>query len=247
LSLHRGAARIRKRGAADLFGLGGASGVPLECTHRTRARAGSAQGGGHPCAGGRADAADVCRRRESQRFSPRGQLVRVVLRQAWQQKHPSPSHAGWDFHWHPFELPGAAQAIAQANARSDGVVAVWSIGPRHVVWLRGFFAVAPAEQRRYVGWAGCAAETADEDPAGLAQVLPAALARLSLPRARPFAAGDTAHETQIEIGPLREAAPASADSSLTRAAWAGGEAAVTDPHDVALPAQLGSLLAWLPP
>jgi hypothetical protein len=77
--------------------------------------------------------------------------VRVVFRQAWQQKQPSPSHATWDFHWHPRELAGAAQAIAQANVRGEDPVAAWSIGPRHVVWLRGFSAVAPTEQHRYVG------------------------------------------------------------------------------------------------
>jgi hypothetical protein len=179
--------------------------------------------------------------------------MRVVVRQAWQQKHPSPSHAGWDFHWHPRELGGAVQALAQANARGDEPVAVWSIGPRHVVWLRGFSAVAAAEQRRYVGWAGCAVEPAAEDepasadPARFAQVLPAALARLELPPARPCRKGDVAAETTIELGPLRATAPPPrVDASVARAAWAGGEASSVDPHASGLPALFGSLLTWLP-
>jgi hypothetical protein len=161
--------------------------------------------------------------------------VRVVLRQAWQQKHPSPSHAGWDFHWHPRELPGAAQAIAQAR---EGVGACWSIGPRHVVWLRAFEAVAASEQRRYVGWAGCAAEV--DDP----QAVPAALAHLRLPEAAPFAGGDVG-EQRMEIN-LRELPAGRADSGVARAAWAGGEVAVSNPQDDELPALFGSVLAWLP-
>ena len=163
--------------------------------------------------------------------------MRVILRQAWQQKHPSPSHAGWDFHWHPRELPGAAQAIAQAR---EGTIACWSIGPRYVVWLRAFEAVAPAEQRRYVGWAGCAAEV--DDPA----FVPMALAHMKLPEARPFAAGDVAREEKIEIK-VRELPASRADAGVARAAWAGGEVAVAIPHDDNLPALFGSVLAWLPP
>src|SRR5262249_62406555 len=102
--------------------------------------------------------------------------MRILLRRAWQQKHPSPSHPGWDFHWHPVELAGAAQAIAAAGARADAGVAVWSIGPRHALWLRGFAAVAPGGPRGYVGWAGCAAEPAGADGASAgAQALAARL------------------------------------------------------------------------
>jgi hypothetical protein len=172
--------------------------------------------------------------------------VRLVFRQAWQQKHPSPSHAGWDFHWHPIELVGAAQAIAQANVRGDEKVAVWSIGPRHVVWLRGFSAVAPAEQRRYVGWSGSSAEANTDDPVRFAQALPAAMAHLTLPAADPFAGGDVPRVEHLDMGALRDAPPAPTDPSLARAAWAGGDACVTDPHDAALPALFGSVLSWLP-
>src|SRR5262249_56349466 len=113
--------------------------------------------------------------------------MRILLRRAWQQKHPSPSHPGWDFHWHPVELAGGAARPAAAGARADAGGAVWSIGPRHALWLRGFAAVAPAEQRRYVGWSGCAAEPAEaDDEAAWAQALPAVLARFTLPPARPF-------------------------------------------------------------
>src|SRR5262249_56931939 len=99
--------------------------------------------------------------------------------------------AGGDCSGTPVGRGGGAQAIAGAGARADAGVAVWSIGPRHALWLRGFAAVAPAEQRRYVGWSGCAAEPAEaDDEAAWAQALPAVLARFTLPPPRPFAPAD---------------------------------------------------------
>jgi hypothetical protein len=171
--------------------------------------------------------------------------MRASFRQAWQQKHPTPSHAGWDFHWHPRELPGAAQAIAQASARGQGKLAVFAISARSVVWLRGFSVVAPAEQRRYVGWSGASAEI--DDPLRFAQALPAALFRLALPEPRPFVAGDTASEAEIELCALRQGLPPRCDASLVRAAVFGGEATAADPHDPALPKAVAQLLLWLPP
>src|SRR5262249_22575218 len=163
--------------------------------------------------------------------------------------------AGGDCSGTPVGRGGAAQAIAAAGARADAGVAVWSIGPRHALWLRGFAAVAPAEQRRYVGWSGCAAEPAEaDDEAAWAQALPAVLARFTLPPARPFAPADgpgAPNDAVVTVEPTGalldpELAPDDGEA-VARALCAGGDAVLADPHDAALPAWWGRMLSWLPP
>jgi hypothetical protein len=187
-------------------------------------------------------------------------MMRVRLCEGWQQKHPTPSHPRSDFHWHPGRVGERARAALGEWAGAGPDAALVAIGPRQLLWARSFAAVVAAEQRRYVGWAATLAEPVDEvAPEEWARVVPALLAALRLPAARPFAAGDSPPaERDLVVsaaldaeapGPELEAMlpPGEDGQALACALDQGGEAAVVDPHAAALPALWGRLLSWLPP
>jgi hypothetical protein len=166
-------------------------------------------------------------------------MARVVVQGIWQQKHPTPGHPAWEFHFHP---AGAPPEVTSALAALDLALAGGGQGvvitPRWLAWVRAFTAEVPSEQRGYVGLAGVLATGAD-----LAPVLPALLLRLELPPAAPF-------EAELDPRPLELAPVAPAPVELgdheAALAWArlvvgGGRADL--PGE---PALLGRLLAWLP-
>lgn len=163
--------------------------------------------------------------------------MRVTLRGIWQQKHPTPSHSGWDFHWHPADLPPeVTSAVAALDLALAGGGDGLASGPRWMAWVRAFSAEVPSEQRGYVGLAGVLA-TSDEE---LAPVVPSLLQQLSLPPAAPFEAELGPRE--IDVAPAAPAAVAVEDPlAWARAVVAGGRAGL--PGE---PALLGRLLAWLP-
>ncbi len=83
--------------------------------------------------------------------------MRVVLRHAWLQKHPSPRSARGDFHWYPEDGDAAERAALAARAGQGGDV-LWKIEPGRVTWAASFAEVAPADGRSYVGLAVTTAE-----------------------------------------------------------------------------------------
>jgi hypothetical protein len=161
--------------------------------------------------------------------------MRVQIAGIWQQKQPTPSGSGWEFHWHPRLDPAVADAIAAMDVGLAGAASAWIVAPTWLVWLRTFTAEAPSEQRAYVGLAGVLCRF--DAPAAL----PALLARLRLPPAAPYA-GELARAFDVE--PL---APAPllglpCDAELLARVVVGGGRLVAAIE----PALFGRLLAWLP-
>lgn len=175
--------------------------------------------------------------------------MRVSVDGLWQQKHPTPSGSGWEYHWHPANLP--REVLGEASALDLGLggggESAWVVGPGWLAWLRSFAAQAPSEQRAYVGLAGVLVRgDGDWDEA-----LPGVLAALSLPAAAPYDgrfAPRTLDAPLVALAPV-ELSPfeASRAETLARFIVAGGRigagAAADDPR---LPALLGKLLAWVP-
>jgi len=175
--------------------------------------------------------------------------VRVRVDGLWQQKHPTPSGSGWEYHWHPAELP--REVLGEASALDLGLggggESAFLVGPGWLAWLRSFAAQAPSEQRAYVGLAGVLVRgDGDWDEA-----LPGVLSALSLPPAAPYDGRFSSRELDaaavaaapVDLAPF-EAARAEA---LARFAVAGGRMfAGSAADDARLPALLGKLLAWVP-
>lgn len=189
--------------------------------------------------------------------------IAVRYRGAWMQKHPSPSHRGSDFHWHPADVPARIRVeLTSLLAGHRGErTSMWILADDHVVWARAFSAVAPGDPRRYTG---LAATVAMPEPGPWKHALLDILARMPLPRAAPCEAdADTAAIDQtVHIGtqPGEErtpVAPAAVSperlralfepTKIAQAVYLGGPAFCSDPHDPDLPVVLGHLLTWLPP
>jgi len=150
----------------------------------------------------------------------------LVLRHGWLQKHPTPTAATGEFHWHPAGALGGAPAgdLAQASVaaargsaaalpvlddrgdlrlslvdRLRGVAppaALWQLAPGRVVWAQVFAATAPGDGRRYCGLAVTIAEADGATAADL-------LASLVVPPAGPWS-GEPA-ERAVELVRARPA------------------------------------------
>jgi len=167
----------------------------------------------------------------------------------WQQKHPTPSHAGSDFHWHvqPALPPALTIAVTAQLAALDlalvGGGSGFAVAPGWFAWARSFSAEVPSEQRGYVGLAGVVVVGEE-----LGATLPSLLTSVELPAAAPFDGGFSA--ASLAGAPT---APAPVDGRdydavlpLARLCVAGGRATVDAPGDAGWPRRLGQLLAWLP-
>ncbi len=186
-------------------------------------------------------------------------MPRVVVQRLWQQKHPTPTHAGWEFHFHPDRLPphitGAVSALDVGLAA--GPLSAWMISPEALIWIRSFTAVVPSEQRRYTGLAGAVATPAPGHEKRWGEALPGALIELgrTLPAAAPFA-GDSAEPRTVDVAPLSVAPPEdwtpftpSMESArgLAHGLCLGGPVVAPEPLHDRLPILFGRLLSWLPP
>jgi hypothetical protein len=189
----------------------------------------------------------------------------VVAQPFWQQKHPTPSHAGWDFHWHPAGLePALVDAVTALDVRrrlrGGGPATLWQLGGDAAIWLRTFTAFVPSEQRDYLGLAGVWLRPgpAAEDRRAWPACLPGALARLELPAAAPLAADADPRPRPLAADPLAMATIPAAQraavgagsteswGSLLRAVCHGGAATLPRPLDERLPELAGRALSWLP-
>jgi len=175
--------------------------------------------------------------------------MRVRVEGLWQQKHPTPSGGGWEYHWHPRGLPAdvLAEAAGLDLGLGGGGESAVLLGAGWLAWLRTFAAQAPAEQRAYVGVAGVLARgDGDWDEA-----LPGVLAALALPETAPFDgrfATRTVESRAVLPGPVDLAPFARTRAeALARFLVGGGRfvagAAAGDPS---LPGLCARLLAWLP-
>src|SRR5262245_48426248 len=115
-------------------------------------------------------------------------MPKIVVQRIWQQKHPTPTHGEWEFHFHPDRLApqitGAVSALDVGLA--GGLLSAWAISPEALIWIRSFSAVVPSEQRRYTGLAGAVVTPAPGHEKGWGEALPGAL--LELAKALPAAA-----------------------------------------------------------
>jgi hypothetical protein len=164
--------------------------------------------------------------------------MRVAISGIWQQKHPTPSESGWEFHWHPRDLDTAVtDAVAALDVGLAGAASAWVLAPTWLVWLRTFAAEAPAEQRGYVGLAGALVRF--EAP----EAVPGLLVALELPPAAPWDGGFGPRVRDVPaLGPA-PLPPLPADAELLAHAVVGGGRVVAAVE----PALFGRLLAWLPP
>jgi hypothetical protein len=175
-------------------------------------------------------------------------MAPVRVQPFWQQKHPTPAHRGWDFHWVPAELP----ALVKGGPRAPAGAAVCLIGGGQVAWARTFSAFVPSEQRHYVGLAGVVAGPVAAD------AIPHVLEQLRLPRAEPYGE-QSLLPSPLQARPLAMApvAPALLDAllparpearrELVQAVCQGGEVALAAPCDERAPELIGRVLSWLPP
>jgi hypothetical protein len=177
--------------------------------------------------------------------------MRVRVDGLWQQKHPTPSGASWEYHWHPRGLP--ADVLAAVSALDLGLggggESAFVVGTGWLAWLRTFAAQAPAEQRDYIGVAGVLARGDgdwDED-------LPGVLAALPLPAAAPHDGRFADRSFESRPVPAAPVDLSGLDESGTRAEalarfvigggrFVAGQAA----GDATLPAVVARLLSWLP-
>ncbi|HSJ99867.1 MAG TPA: hypothetical protein VK932_01455, partial [Kofleriaceae bacterium] len=166
--------------------------------------------------------------------------MRIAIRHAWLQKHPSPAAARGEFHWYPPD--GDRELRASFVERSRGIEApavLWQLAPGRVSWARVFAATAPIDGRRYVGLVLTTAEAEGASPADL-------LEALEVPEAAPWSEAGEAGEAgegreALDPRDVREAAgervasavEAAPDHRLARARrWsARGAAAIDGDHD----------------
>jgi hypothetical protein len=172
----------------------------------------------------------------------------VIWRHAWLQKHPSPTHAGRDFHWHPDTVPGSVRGrLAElAAAAGRAPASLWLVTGEHVAWARTFAATAPGERRGYTGIAAVVADRGGRDPAEMLASAPAA-------GVGPFAGEPLATRGSLaRLPPLAPVAGALArlvpapDGTLARAVLQDGNASAADPGAAELAGLLAALLTWLP-
>lgn len=184
--------------------------------------------------------------------------MRIAIRHAWLQKHPSPAAGRGEFHWYPPD--GDRELRASFVERSRGIEApavLWQLAPGRVSWARVFAATAPIDGRRYVGLVLTTAEAEGASPADL-------LEALEVPEAAPWSEGSEAGEAG-EPGAVRapgapgaprdvrEAARESAasavepvaDRRLARARrWSARGAAVSSAADDDLAAEAEAATDW---
>lgn len=191
----------------------------------------------------------------------RSSSLAVRYRGAWMQKHPSPSHNGSDFHWHPADVPARIRvelASLLTRHRSERA-SLWLLAGDHVVWARSFSAMAPGDRRVYTGLAATVAMP-EEGP--WQHAVHDILARMPLPPAAPCTSSEApAAVDRVEhVTAAEDAAPVAPSAvpperlralfdptQIAQAMYLGGPAMCTDPHHEELPAIFGHLLTWLPP
>lgn len=182
--------------------------------------------------------------------------MNVVFHHAWMQKHPTPTNASGDFHWHPAGVPDAIRTtLSDLGTRTRGQAAsVWIIDDSYVAWARAFAAVSPSDRRRYTG---LAVTIAQGDASAWSRALPEVMARMPLAEAGPYAGQIPGQAVRIDDMPGATEPLAvdpgtlvslfdAGDRGLAAALYLGGQVACRDPHAERLPALIGRLLTWLP-
>ncbi len=183
------------------------------------------------------------------------------------QKHPTPTHRGSDFHWHPSGVAGSVRvALSELAARHRSPRAcLWIIADNHVVWARRFPAVAPGDRRRYSGIAAVVARPATQvSEATWMMALPEVIRQLPVPAPVPF--GTNGHETpdapkslQLTIqAPIDDqiATPVAIDPKriahrydlplLAQGIYLGGPIKCDNPFADDLHLDFADFLTWLP-
>jgi hypothetical protein len=161
---------------------------------------------------------------------------------AWLQKHPTPVAGGGEFHWYPGAGEGGgidARLRGRVVEQVQGLTAPsvwWELAPGQVIWASVFSAISPGDSRPYRGVALCVVRGDAPAEALLARMVPAP--------PRPWQAEPpsitAAGEAEAHALSMRDAA------RLARAMLRGGAAAVSHPHQAALPARLAELMKLLP-
>lgn len=183
----------------------------------------------------------------------------IVFQPFWQQKHPTPSHAGWDFHVHPHAATERVQPlVAEMDVRQRGGsgASAWLVAEDAVVWVRTFSAFATSEQRQYIGVTGVIATPhTPADRASFTRQLPAIFEALSLPEAEPFTQGtndaaatrslNTMALARVPVETLADVGIADVEQLISMTC-AGGTLGALHPNHASLPALVGRLLTWLP-
>ena len=173
--------------------------------------------------------------------------MRIELRHAWLQKHPSPRSARGDFHWYPEEGDAKARAALAARAGEGGEV-LWRIEPGRVTWALSFAEVAPADGRSYVGLAMTTASAEAPEPSDA----PVAALLAAITPLRPAPWRDEATSATVDVAAPAPYTPAPGPvavevaRSLAQGLWRGGAAAVPDVAEPSLPRLLATLATWLP-
>lgn len=181
----------------------------------------------------------------------------LALRHAWLQKHPTPSAAAGEFHWHGEGAPLPDDAalrgrVVEEVQRLAAPAVWWELSPRRVIWAAVFSATSPTDARPYRGVALTVATSREGSLAAMLEEL-----RLAAPapwRASASAAAEAATGARANAamgmaghGAAQLAArPGAHDAEVARAILSGGAATVEDPHDPSLPAQLARLVQRLP-
>lgn len=87
--------------------------------------------------------------------------MKLAIRNAWLQKHPSPAATRGEFHWYPAEGDRELRTSFVERARGvDAPAVLWQLAPGRVSWARVFAAIAPDDGRRYAGMVLTIAEAA---------------------------------------------------------------------------------------
>ncbi len=157
----------------------------------------------------------------------------MTIRHAWLQKHPSPSAAAGEFHWHPPDRDRELRTSCVERLRGIEPPAVlWSLAPGRVAWAQLFAATAPVDRRSYVGVVLTIVEDDGARPADL-------LAALIAPPAEPWQRDDAMAERAGALGESEAVA-------VARSLVSGGSAYVADPANARLAAELAALERLVP-
>ncbi|WP_428261278.1 hypothetical protein [Haliangium sp.] len=188
---------------------------------------------------------------------PVGAAPAIRFRNVWMQKHPTPSHRGSDFHWHPNDVPATVRVELSellSRYRADRM-SLWVINEDHVVWARAFTAVAPGDPRRYTGLAACVAQPEGEP---WQHAMGEIFATMRLPPPTPYDPATAIAEHSLPLPPVPDTVTAPAPvasetlagvvsaTQIAQAVYLGGPTYSPDPYAPELPAYLGRLLTWLP-
>lgn len=184
-------------------------------------------------------------------------MARVVVQPVWQQKHPTPSHGGWEFHFHPSNLSAqVTEKIAGMDVGlAGGPLAAWLIEPGLAIWIRSFVATVTSEQRQYTGLAGVVIAPAPGHEPAFRDVLPSVLAKVKLPQAAPWTSDARAEPEVLDVAPADIARISSfapwastleAARKLAHAVVLGGPSPSPAPLDDRVVSLFGDLLSWIP-